>query len=97
MANGLNWLNKHVPGLGFITFLMISVIWVTVMITNFTHRLSETERKCDDISTRQLPEIRAEMDRRFSKVDERLQKIELQLNRVVIYIETKEGVKLQSP
>ena len=104
MANGLSWLTKHLPGLAFVTFIMISVIWVTVIITNFNHGLSETERLCIDINTRQLPEIRTEikdlrteMNRRFSEMDQRLLAIELKLNTIITYIETKEGRKQKFP
>jgi len=104
LANGINWLSRQVPGLAFVIFIMISTVWVTVMITNFSHRLSETERLVNDINTRQLPEIRmqikdmkAEMDKRFAAIDERLLRIELQLNTIITYIETKEGIKLKSP
>ena len=96
LSNGLTWLTKHVPGVALVGFVMISVVWVTVLITDFNHRLAETERLCNDINTRQLPEIRAEMDRRFSEVDKRLLRIEMQLNTIITYIETKEGLKPNS-
>lgn len=97
LANGINWLSRQVPGLAFVIFIMISTVWVTVMITNFSHRLSETERLVNDINTRQLPEMKANSDKKFAEIEQRLTRIELQLNTIITYIETKEGIKLKSP
>lgn len=103
LANGFSWLTRQVPALAFMVFVMISTAWVTVMIMDFSHRLSETERLVNDINTRQLPEIRTqikdlrlEMERRFAAIDERLLHIELQLNTLITHIETKEGLKVNS-
>ena len=97
LANGLGWLTKHVPGVSLVAFVMISVIWVTVLITNFNHRLGETERLCNDMNKRQLPEIRADIKRLETTMNERLLRIELQLNTIITYLETKEGRKPKFP
>ena len=96
-ANGLSWLTKNVPGVALIGFLMVSVFWFGVKVTAFEYGLAETERVCNDINTRQLPEIRSEMDRRFSEIDKRLLKIEIQLNTIITYIETRDEQKPKFP
>jgi hypothetical protein len=104
LANGFNWLSRQVPALALVVFIMISTVWVTVMITNFDNRLAKTEALCNDINARQLPDIRAEIkgvNDRISKLEasmnERLLRIELQLNTIITYIETKEGRKPKFP
>lgn len=103
LADGFSWLTRQVPALAFTISIMISTAWVTVMITDLNHRLSETERLVNDVNTRQLPEIqtqikdlRLEMEKRFAAIDERLLHIELQLNTLITHIETKEGLKPDS-
>jgi hypothetical protein len=53
-----------------------------VMDKKFSDKLSEVDKKFSD---------------KFSEADARLQRIELQLNRIITYIETKEGIKPKFP
>ncbi len=107
LSNGISWLSRHLPTLAFIVFLLVAAVLATMQVAGFVYSVKETQHLVNDMNTRQLPLIRAEMkemkvemDRRFSameeklsEIDKRFDKIELQLNTIVTYIETKEGIK----
>ncbi|HEX8059337.1 MAG TPA: hypothetical protein VF473_00310 [Cyclobacteriaceae bacterium] len=97
IANGISWLSRQIPALALMLFIMICTVWVTVVITDFNHRLAETERLCNDINTRQLPEINTRITKLEASMNERFLRIELQLQTIITYIETKEGKKPAFP
>lgn len=56
---------SHAPDIAVIAMFIGSIVWLTIKVTNFGHRLNNldrrvetTERLCNDINNRQLPEIR---------------------------------------
>lgn len=83
----LDWLWFHAPGLLVLFLIVGGCVWFAIKINDFSHRLGVTEKLCNDINTRQLPEIRTEL----KEINVRLSKIELSLNTIITYLSTKSG------
>ncbi len=79
-----DWLVNHFPDVTAFVFVVGVLVWLTIRINNFGHRFTATEQLCNDIHTRQLPEIRNRLD----KIDERLSRIELSLNAIITFLST---------
>jgi len=82
-----DWLWRHTPDVAIVGILILVSVWTAVKINNFGHRFAATERLCNDIHNRQLPEIKTELN----SMNDRLCKIELSLNTIITYLSTKSG------
>lgn len=76
---------KYAPDIAIVGMGIYAVIWITIKINNFGHRLNNfdhrleaTERTLNDIQNKQLPEIR-----------DRLTAIEAVLIRLDTFLSTK--------
>ncbi len=59
--NGTAWLWNHKPDVAIAGALVAGAIWITSAVNSAQSRLATTERLCNDMNERQLPEIREQI------------------------------------
>jgi len=82
----LDWLWQHAPGLLVLLLIVAGCIWLAfkinefaITLNNFDHRLTATEKLCNELKEGQ------------KEINSRLSKIELSLNTIITYLSTKSG------
>jgi hypothetical protein len=90
VESGMEWLWSHKPDIALVGVVLACAIWITSTVNSFEHRLAETERVCNVMTERQLPELRIEIkemkETELREIKEDIVEIKLILKRIDTYL-----------